>query len=171
MREHIPLGQELLDDLAAFLDGRTDQMQRTLEQLNLLRAAVIRRDESALAEMLEQTRLESQWRDDLDAAQGVLGQRLAAAFGLAEPVNLTRLCAVLDAVQAERFRHKQRELLELAERVRVEHAATETLLRECARCNRHLLEAIVGRSAQHNTYDPQGQSRRSMDGSLVNVRY
>jgi len=171
MRQNSNASGELLDDLAAFLDCRTDQMRRTLERLDQLRAAVIRRDERAMAEMLEQTRQESQLRDELDAVQVALGQRLAAAFGLTEPVNLTRLCAALDAEQAERFRQKQRTLLELAERVRLEHSAAEMLLRECARCNRLLLDAIVGRSAQHNTYDPQGQARRSMNGSLVNVRY
>lgn len=171
MRQDDNAVSELLEDLAVFLDGRTDQMQRTMEQLNVLRAAVIRRDERTMAEMLEQTRQESQLRDELDAAQVVLGRRLAAAFGLTEPVNLTRLCAALDAQQAERFRHKQQTLLALAKRVRIEHSATEMLLRECARCNRQLLEAIVGHSAQNNTYDPQGQARRSMDGSLVNVRY
>lgn len=171
MRQDDSALNELLENLAAFLDSRTDQMQRTLEQLDSLRAAVIRRDERALAEMLEQTRQDSQLRDELDAAQMVLGRRLAAALGLAEPVNLTRLCAALDAEQAQRFRRKQRDLLELAEQVRIEHSATEMLLRECARCNRQLLEAIVGHSAQNNTYDPQGQTLRSMDGSLVNVRY
>ncbi len=161
----------LLEELAAFLEMRIDGQRQTLARLDALRAAVIRRDEPALSELFDQVRIDNAAGQELDAIQLRLGRRLASAFGLDEPVNLTRLCGVLDAQPREVVRQKQQLLLELTRRVQTEHTAAEMLLRECARCNRQLLEAILGRSSQTVTYTAQGQNRVDMHRGLVNLKY
>lgn len=161
----------IMDELEVFLDARQAELLQTLDRLNALRAAVIRRDEPALSQLLEQAQQDADEHRRLDAAQAVLERRLAETFdGLNGPVTLSRLCERLSGDRRAALRQKQQILLELAHRVRNEHEATETLLRECARCNRLLLGAILGRSQQSLTYDPQGHSQWDVHRGLVSMK-
>jgi hypothetical protein len=161
----------IMDELEIFLDARQAELLQALDRLNALRAAVIRRDEPVLSQLLEQALQDAEEHRRLDVAQAVLERRLTETIdGLEGPVTLSRLCDCLSGDRQTALRQKQQMLLELAQRVRNEHEATETLLRECARCNRLLLGAILGRSEQCLTYDPQGHSQWDVHRGLVSMK-
>jgi hypothetical protein len=161
----------ILEAFLAFLDEQERLLGQTLERLNALRAAVIRRDEETLGTLLEQTRCDADRHRTVTLEQRALEQRLVEAIdGLSLPITLSRLCAALHGPTRTLFEQKQRALREIAHRVQLEYASTELLLRQCARCNRQLLDAIVGRSSRTLTYDAQGQSRREAHRGLVSVK-
>lgn len=161
----------IMDELEAFLDARQAELLQVLDRLNALRAAVIRRDESGLSLLLEQAQQDADEHRRLDAAQTLLVRQVADTFeGLGGDVTLSRLCERLSGDRRASLRQKQQILLDLAHRVQNEHEATELLLRECARCNRLLLSAILGRSQQSLTYDPQGHSQWDVHRGLVSMK-
>lgn len=164
--------QALMDELAVFLDARQAELLDTLGRLNALRAAVIRRDEATLSILLEEVRQDVEPRRQTAAAQESLEQRLLETLdGLVMPVTLSGVCALIAEELRPPLRQKQAQLLELARRVQNELAATEMLLRECARCNRELLGAVLGRNQQSLTYDPQGQSQWNIHRGLVSMKF
>jgi hypothetical protein len=160
----------IIDELETFLDARQAELLQTLERLNALRAAVIRRDEPGLSLLLEQAQQDADEHHRLNAVQLLLVQRLADTFDrLDGDVTLSRLCDCLSGDRRAGLRQKQQVLLDLAHRVQKEHEATELLLRECARCNRLLLGAILGRSQHSLTYDPKGHSQWDVHRGLVSM--
>ncbi len=156
----------------AFLDERQVVLEHTLEQLNALRAAVIRRDEETLERLLEQTRQDALQERELAQRQCALERQLVAVVdGLSLPLTLTGLCRALDEPLRSRVEQTQQALRRTAERVQREYESTDLLLRQCARCNRRLLDAILGRSPQSLTYNAQGQSRQDTQGGLVSMKF
>jgi hypothetical protein len=163
--------QALMDEVGVFLDARHAELLGTIERLDALRTAVIRRDEAALTGLLDQAQQDAERKRQNDAAQTVLEQRLLDFLdGLSEPVTLSRVCELIEEDLRPPLRHKQTALQDLAHRVQRELDATEMLLRECARCNRELLAAIIGRNRQSLTYDPQGQSQWNVHHGLVSMK-
>jgi len=55
-------------------------------------------------------------------------------------------------------------------RLALEQAATEQLLRECERLNRMILEGIIGKRNQTLTYTPYGQARREVHQPILSMR-
>ena len=163
--------QALMDELGVFLDARQAEQLETLARLGELRAAVIRRDEATLTQILEQVQQNADRRRQRDAEQQSIAQRLLEAFdGLRAPVTLTRLSACVKEDMRVTLRQKQTALLEAAQRLENELNATEMLLRECARCNRELLAAILGRNQQAQTYDQHGRNQWDVHRGLVSVK-
>ena len=161
----------ILNAFLAFLDEQERSLEQTLERLNALRAAVIRRDEKTLSQLLERTRCDADRHRSVALQQRALEQRLVEAVdGLALPVTLTQLCASLPEPTRAIFEQKQQSLRQAAHRVQLEYEATDLLLRQCARCNRQLLDAVTGRSSRSLTYDAKGKSRREMHRGLVSVK-
>ncbi len=163
--------QALIDELGVFLDARQAELLETLARLGELRAAVIRRDEATLTQLLEQVQQDADRRCQMEAEQRSIEQRLLEAFdGLRAPVTLTRVCELVSEDRRAALREKQAAMLETARRLENELDATEMLLRECARCNRELLAAILGRNQQSVTYDPQGRNQWDVHRGLVSVK-
>lgn len=163
--------QAIIDELEVFLDARQAELLTTLDRLGQLRAAVIRRDEPTLTQLLEQVQQDTREHQRLDAAQQRIERRLTEVFdSLGAPVTLSGLCACLQGSCRAVLRQKQQTLLELAGRVRHEAEMTELLLRECARCNRLLLAAILGEDRQTVTYGPQGQGQWDVHHGLVSMK-
>lgn len=162
--------RQLLDDLEIFLDARQAELLATLDRFGALRAAVIRRDEAALTRLGEQVREDAESHRELNTMQQQIERRLTEVFeGLGGSVTLSGLCACLEDDRRTALRHRQHALLDLARRVQNEAEATELLLRECARCNRLLLIAILGEKHQTVSYDPQGQSQWDVHRGFVSM--
>ncbi|MBN2513422.1 MAG: hypothetical protein JXB18_10830 [Sedimentisphaerales bacterium] len=159
------------EELMAFLDERAQSVRQMLEQLNQLRAAVIRRDEQALRQMQEILPLAAAQREQADSRQ----QQICHAFSRIlecrpEEVNLTRVGQYLMPEQKTALLPKQRLLKELMNRLSLEHCATEQLLRECERLNRTILEGIIGKRNQTLTYTSYGQTRREVHQPIISMR-
>jgi hypothetical protein len=162
---------QLAEELMVFLDERTESVRRMLEQLNQLRAAVIRRDEQTLRQMQDILPLAAAQRDQADDRQ----QQICHAFSgilqcRPDQVNLTRVGQYLGSEQKAALLGKQRLLRELMNRLSLEHGATEQLLRECERLNRTILEGIIGKRNQTLTYTPYGQTRREVHQPIISMR-
>jgi flagellar biosynthesis/type III secretory pathway chaperone len=165
------LQQAVMEELEVFLDARQAELLQMLERLGELRAAVIKRDEPTLTRLLEQVQQDAEERRRLDTAQRHIERQLAEAFGgLGGCVTLSALCACLDERHCAVVQQKQQQMLELVHRVRHEAEMTELMLRECARCNRLLLSAILGPNQQSVTYGPQGQGQWDVHRGLVSMK-
>ena len=163
--------QALIGDLSIFLDAREAELLETLGRLNTLRAAVIRRDEAALTQLLDAVQEDADRKRRLDAAQEAIEQRLLEGLaGLILPVTLSGICTLIDESLRPTLRQKQMALQHMAQRVQHELQATEMLLRECARCNRELLGVLLGCGRPSQTYDPQGQSQWNVHHGLVSMK-
>lgn len=163
--------QTLMDELGVILDARQAELLGTLNRLNALRAAVIRRDEATLSTLFDEVQQDAEQKRQNDARQSVLEQRLLAGVeGLTLPITLSKVCERIDEKLRLPLRQKQAMLKDLSGRVQNELETTDMLLRECARCNRQLLNAILGRSQQSLTYDPQGQSQWNVHRGLVSMK-
>ncbi len=158
---------ELLD----FLDQSINSVREMLSILNAFRAALIRRDESAMRQMqdcLLEVAAQKQQTDDL--LKGVVSKFARLLQCPVGEVNLTRISLALPIPQRFLVQEKQRMLKTLVSRLHIEHRGAELLLRECERLNRLLLDGIIGKRNQTLTYTPHGQSRRELHRSIVSVR-
>lgn len=164
--------QQVLDEVNAFLDMQTAYVKETLERLDHLRAAVIRRDEGALEKMSDEVRHESFRKAQYDRAMQALRQSLARILGCrAEEVCLSRLCQQVEPAVQKDLSERQKTLQLIIRRLNNEVHATEALLQECARFNRLLLNSLLGNQPQAVTYDARGISRWSPQGNLMNMRF
>jgi hypothetical protein len=162
---------DYIEQLLTFLDGSIICVEQMLEMLSGLRAALIRRDASALQRM--QDALPQIAADKQNIEQKLASVCMVFARGMdcpAEQVNLTRIAAVLPLLARMRLLEKQKSLQSLVGRLSVEHRSTETLLHECERLNRLLLTSIVGKRDQTLTYAPDGRSRRELHRSIISMR-
>jgi hypothetical protein len=166
-----PTLQQAFDEVHAFLDTQTAYVQQTLERLDVLRAAVIRRDENALEELSGQVQHESLRKAQYDRSMHQLRQTLSVLLDCpAEAVCLSRFCEHLPAEARQATAIRQDTLRGLVRRLNNELCATDGLLRECARFNRVLLNSLFGNNQQADTYDARGVNRWSLQGSLMNMR-
>ncbi len=166
-----PTMQQALDEVNAYLDAQTDYVRQALERLDTLRAAVIRRDENALEELSGQVQHESVRKTQQEQSLQILRQKLAAVLHCkAEAVCLSRFSEYLPSEERQAMSSRQKALQELVRRLNNELCATDSLLRECARFNRLLLNSLFGNSEQSATYDARGVNRWSVQGSLMNMR-
>lgn len=171
MRMFSPGMQQALDEVNAFMDAQTAYVQQTLERLDALRAAVIRRDENALEELSGEVQHEAVRKAQYDRSMQLLRQKLAVLLDCpAEAVCLSRFCEHLPAEERQATASRQKQLQGLVRRLNNELCATDSLLRECARFNRVLLNNLFGNSQQAATYDARGVNRWSLQGSLMNMR-
>ncbi|MCE5186742.1 MAG: hypothetical protein LLF76_11525 [Planctomycetaceae bacterium] len=163
--------QQVLNEVYRFLDTQTAYVEATLERLDHLRAAVIRRDENALQQMFEQVQQESGRKVQYAQAVQMLRQKLANLLNCPiEEIRLSAISTRLEPQAAREVSMRQAALQTLVRRLTNELTATQALLRECARFNRLLLNSMFGR--QHAaTYDAHGMSRSNVQGGLMNLRF
>ena len=162
---------QVLEELNTFLDEESSHVEATLLRLDMLRAAVVRRDEGALEELLSQVQAETERKKQSELAQECLKLKLSGILGCSRAdVNISRLCEYLDGADRQVIQNKQAKLQQLVRRLQNEHQATNMLLRECARFNRLLLSSIIGQQNQSTTYNAKGQGQWSMQRGLMNMK-
>jgi len=165
--------EELIEELLALLDADAVRLEITLSHLNNLRAGVIKRDEAGMEQLLETVRTEQDERDAIEQKRNKLRQVAAAAFGCAaEEVNLSRIMEYLTPVLCQQVAQRQRTLMRLVEKLKIEYTATAMLLNECSRFNRMLLDSIVGsRCKGVATYNASGQMKRPNGSGFVAMQF
>jgi flagellar biosynthesis/type III secretory pathway chaperone len=154
---------ELLDEEIALLDLRRSQ-------LSSLCAAIIDRDEDAVERLLDQIEraqeLQSATDQKLDSLRRELAARLACE---GERMKLSALIASIDEPQRGQLAARRQRIIELAERLQLEHMRTVVLLTECARINRLLLEGLLPGSEGVTTYRADGADAWQADAGLVDT--
>lgn len=165
----IELDRDLLAELHEILDLEQQRMEQTLGQLDELRSAVIRRDETGLQDLLNQIQIRQNDFSGLDQRRQTLRRRLAERIGCPESqLNLTRLIRGLPAEQGDPLRQRQQQLRKQIRELKMEHHLTGLLLADCARLNRMLLRAMLG--GVGDSYNAQGRSNWQVQDRLVSVQ-
>ena len=159
------------DELIVFLDNQITNIEQTLYRLDRLRAAVIRRDDGSLEELMEEVRDEGLRKKQTDLQMRQLQVKLSSVLGCPPgEVNMTRLCEQLTGQDRQIVQEKQATLQRLTHDLGNERQGTELLLRECARFTRSLLSSMVGVKNQTRTYTAQGQEQWNVHCGLMNIK-
>lgn len=161
----------ILNELNLFMDEQTLQVTETLNRIDMLRAAVIRRDKGALEELSEQVKLQAVQKKQDDMKQQKIQQKLADFCQCSvQEANVSRLCEHLTGQERQAIQLKQSKLQGLILKLNNECRAAELMLRECVRFNRLLLRSLVGNQNQTQTYTAQGKEQWSMHWGLMNTK-
>lgn len=159
------------DELIVFLDDQIADIKQTLDRLDRLRAAVLRRDEGSLEELMAEVQFETRRKKQTDLRMQQLQMKLSSVMNcLPAQVNMTRLCEQLAGEDRQMIQEKQAELQQLTRTLSNERQGTELLLRECARFSRLLLSSMVGVKNQTRTYTAQGREQWNVHCGLMNVK-
>ena len=162
---------QIPEDLMVFLDDQIADIEQTLHRLDRLRAAVVRRDEGSLEELMEEVRDAGRQKKQTDWRMRQLQIKLSSALSCSpDEVNMTRLCEQLTGQDRRIIQKKQAALQHLTRKLSNELRGTESLLRECARFTRLLLSSMVGAKNQTRTYTAQGQEQWNVHCGLMNVK-
>ena len=164
--------EDKVDELLTVLDKDAEQLEQSLSRLNELRTAVIKRNDSLLAKLLESVQQESQAYKSQTLKRQLLIRELAVALdcNFAE-LTLSKLESVLSGREKGLVAERKEELRSLTRKLKTEHLATTRLLSECARFNRSLLKSIFNNDITGVvTYESRGSSDLRSDTAFVNLK-
>ena len=162
---------EMIDELLEVLDAEKVRIESTLQSLDRIRAAVIKKDEDDLRIHLDEIRGSQARQLAIDNRRTQIRRRLATLLDCdVDQLNLSYLCQSLDDRQQSQILKKQQELKHLVDKLRIEHRATMMLLNDCARLNRLLLHNLLGESTPTTTYNSRGDSSLQRESQLVSMR-
>ena len=161
----------LVDELSAVLDENIRYIKLTLERLDELRGAVIKRDEEGLKSLLSNIANEQGSYGLVEKRREAIRRKMAGIFGCGiDEMNLSKLCGKLDGEKKEKVARTQKELKVLTEKLRKEHKATSMLLRECSRFNNMLLRGILGNGNETVTYNDRGDASWELQRGMVSFK-
>ncbi|MHC4854934.1 MAG: flagellar export chaperone FlgN [Planctomycetota bacterium] len=162
---------QIPDGLIDYLDNQIVDIKQTLHRLDRLRAAVVRRDEGSLEQLMEEVRHETRQKKQMDLEIQRWQMKLASVLGCPpDQVNMTRLCEQLTGQERRIVQEKQATLQRLTRELGNERQGTELLLRECARFTRLLLSSMVGAGNQTRTYTARGREQWNVHCGQMNIK-
>lgn len=159
----------LCNDLSAVLEEEAALLEQKLAQLEGLSQAIIRRDDPTMERLLEEVEQAQSRQSALDDRMGNLRLGLSRHLGAEPTARLSDLATRLPKPLGQDLARRRARIVELANRLRVQHLETSMLLRECARINRMMLEAITSRGPSVTTYGAGGKSHWQSGGGLINA--
>jgi hypothetical protein len=161
----------LAEQLLEVLDRDAEHLNLALEYFNKIRAAVIKRDEAGLVELLERIEGESRSYSENEYRRQKLRKEIAAVLGWdAEDVRLSALENVLSPENAIRVSARKEIIGSLVTKVKTEHLGTAMFLSECSRLNEMLLRTIFSNVGEGVTYNFKGAAGWKHQRGVVNVR-
>lgn len=162
-----------VEELLACLDNDVRHIEQNLSQLNELRRLVIKRDDAALGELLENIQAQSDRHKSQDQRRQSIRRDLAGALGCdVGQMTLSALQQKLPEAKREQLNEVRTKLKSLVAELRKEYRSTVLLLSECSRLNNLLLRSVFnfGRTSQV-TYNASGVTRRQTDAAFVNLQF
>ena len=165
--------EDRVDELLAVLDRDIQHIEESLSSLNELRALVVKRDDMALGELLENIQRDSDSYKSNELKRQSVRKDLAALLGCGlEKMTLSQLEAELTGEKKSQVANKKTVLRSLTEQFKKEQRSTTLLLSDCARFNKVLLKSIFefGKTGTI-TYDSTGLTERQTDKAFVNLRF
>jgi hypothetical protein len=167
-----PIVRERIELLLDVLDKDCRHIERLLARLDGLRAALIRRDDSEMSEVLGAIRREAAGHTATERQRQDLRQQLADDLGWSKSdVTLSGLKAVLSGAQHRALAERQAGLRSLVETLKREYALTAMLVSDCARLNRSLTQALFGGEGGTGvTYNASGSTRHQGERTLVSLQ-
>jgi hypothetical protein len=163
--------QNEVDELITLLDLDARHLRKSLAQLNELRALLIKRDDTAMAKLLECIQDESNSYKDHESLRQSLRKELAQTLGCTtDQLTLSRLESMLPAAMRAQLNYRRTELESLIAQLRREYVSTSLLLSEFARLNTLVLNGILSLGGPDTTtYDSTGAAKRQTDTAFVNL--
>jgi len=161
----------LVDELLGVLDEELEQIKFSLDYLDRLRAAVIRRNEDELKGLLESVKDQSP-RTALESKRTAICNKLALVLGCCSisQMNLSKLRANLPDERAAVVAQKQQEVIEYVEKLNRDVTSTGLLLKECSRLNNSLLRKMFGNGSETVTYNVRGKAKWEAQRGVVSMR-
>ncbi len=165
--------RECIETLLHALESDIKHIERSIEWLNDLRAFVIKRDDEALAGLLNTIRSESDAYCANEIKRQSARQAIAAEIGCAvDDLTLTRLIAILPGEVSEPIAAMKARLTELTGMLKNEHRATAVLLADAARFNSALLTQVlnIGETSAV-TYGSDGSTGARSGTAFVDMQF
>lgn len=170
--------------IAALLDvleADIRHLEYTLARLDTLRSLLIKREEAALHQLLEEIRRQAEAYEANEQERQQLRRDLAADLGCRESdLTLSTLQRELNGPsrRAAQTRYgaalaqRQARLRSLAAQLKREYTLTVLLVRDCVRFNRSLLQAFLGTGGRGGaTYSPSGAAKQEISTILMSMQF
>lgn len=159
--------------LLAVLDEDIRHVESTMSRLNALRSLLIRREDAALQELLEEVRGQAATYQANERKREQLRQDLAVDLGCAESdLTLSKLAGALAGHGAGvALAERQARLRSLTAQLKRDYTLTVLLVRDCIRFNRSLLHVFLGSGGAGATYGATGAAKQEINGTLMSMTF
>lgn len=164
--------EEKIDELLVVLDEDIRNVRESLSRLDELRGLVVKRDEPALAGLLETIRGEADSYRSCELKRQSMRKELGVILGCeVEQVTLSRFEGILAGEKKAQVAKRKAELRSLTGKLKKEHLKTTMLLSDCARFNGALLRGVLelGRTGAI-TYTSAGSTQAQAETGFVNLQ-
>jgi hypothetical protein len=164
--------EEKVERLLVCLDKDAQYMQKSLLQLDEMRKLVIKRNEAALGNLLQDIQAEAGSHRQHELKRNSIRKGLADSLRCGiEQVTLSALAAGVSGERKERLTQMKARLRALCAELKKEYLSTSLLLAECARFNNLLLRGIFNLGqAESVHYKSNGATKRQIDMAFVNLQ-
>jgi hypothetical protein len=165
--------EDKIEELLICLDKDVQHMQENLQKLNEIRTLVIKRDDTALGELLESIQAASDCYRNHELNRKSIRKELAESLGCSiEQMTLSALEESLPEAKKDRVTRMKAMLRSLSEELKKEYLSTALLLSECARFNNLLLNSIFDLGKTGSVYyNSNGAAKRQTDMAFVNLQF
>jgi hypothetical protein len=165
--------REKVEALIGVLDVDVQHLTASLAHLDALRSLVIKRDEAGLNDLLDAIRSDSTGYQGNEHKRQYLRQDLADLMGCSlGELTLSCLEQCLPDPWPRALAERKQVLRELTSQVRQEHMRTSWLLRDCARLNGLILDALMNPGRDTTlTYSGTGKTQQHRENSLMNLQF
>ncbi len=127
---------EKIDELLAVLETDIENMKQSLSYLSQMRDFVIKRDDSSLQKLIESIQSKKDSYASNESKRTSIRQELADSLGCGVgEVTLSNLVRISPQTKREQLLEMKAQLLELSEKLKMEHFSVSTFLADCARIN------------------------------------
>ena len=154
--------------LLAEMDAEIERLRLRLVQLEQLSQALVAGDEESLERLLAQMDAGQGPQAEADARLAEARRALAQALGCPGQ-RMSQWLARLEGHDRWEIQRRRSSILDLMGRLRRQHLASVTLLAECARVNRLLLDALMPRSGGVTVYGTGGADHWRGGAGLLNA--
>jgi len=168
-----PILNSKINELIEVLDKDIQYLNQSLAHLDNLRQFVIKRDDRALASLLQTIQTEAAEYAGNETKRRQIRKDLAETLRCsANQLTLSSLARILPQDKKYQLARQKTQLKSLTGKLKNEHKNTSFLLAECARFNRKLLKNIfqLG-SRQTKTYTHDGSCQQQNLPAFVNMHF
>jgi hypothetical protein len=164
--------EDKIDQLVAILDRDIQFIQKNLSRLTDLRSFLIKHDDAALANLLEEIKSDSNTYSANELQRQQIRKELAIAAGCdPRQMNLSKLETMLPAHDRNAIFAKKIKLQALARELKREHTSTARLLADCSRFNSMLLKNVFNIGRTGIVYNSNGSAKLQEEIAFVNMRF
>ncbi len=160
------------EQLADVLTLDIRHITENIERLNDLRAAIIKRDDQTLNDMLCKIQADAGSYACTENARRSIIQKLAGLLDCrAEKLTLGFLIEQIDEPVRRSLCDLRQRLQQLIEQIRIEHAKTVMLVNECSRLNSMMMEMLFKCACDESgTYNSAGATKRFNNNVFINMQ-